>query len=445
MADKPIEEMTPEELEEYEKTLSHELKLREVKEMKAKLEEMKKLEEEKAREAELSVLKEKWEEEFYAEHPEFRPTSKIENTRSDVKNGATSPMQLYFNGYFERNKVVTSETGYERKLEMNSPDMQFQLVNSGKFDVVGFNALFENTDSDTGCEDDVSAWSPEDVYARIVWNTFVAKADLMKIAVKGLAINPGDGLSVQIRVYGAFGSPVEKAACECGSCASISFTTYTLTLKQYNLEAIVCDKDIFDAGSIVMDSYIQSMSDSWAAWADYMIYSELKTATPGLTKTLAHAVSATPSVGGSCCTDTSLVELYDAIRTAKASMKEGTSPYKPDYIIMSPSVAAIFGRMQTPTAPGWIHDVVFDEDGNLKKICGLKVIEYARATSASSTSGAVLAIIVDSRRAVGAVFGQNPKMYKFFQTNCNSYRIDWWAYFAVGELDTNAICHIKNP
>lgn len=101
--------------------------------------------------------------------------------------------------------------------------------------------------------------------------------------------------------------------------------------------------------------------------------------------------------------------------------------------------------MQTPTPILGMGDIAFDEDGRLKKIAGLKVIEYCGANTCSSVTDAVVAIIIDSRRAVGAVFGERPKTYKFFQSNCNSYRIDQWAYFAVGELDVKAIAHIVNP
>lgn len=447
---KPIEEMTPEELEEYENTLNKELKIRELKEKQTKLEEAKKAEAEKQKQEEQSVLKDKWENEFYEEHPEYKPKPKIENG-GETKDDKESPMQIYYNDYFERNKTVESNSGYTYDLDKGAKDIQFQLVNSGKPGVASFDKLFENTDSDSGCDDVVSAWSPADVYARVVWNTMVCKADLFKLCVKGLAINPGEGLSVQIRTYGAFGDPSELGACECASCSSISFSTYSLTLKQYNLEGIICDKDIWDVGNVLMDAYLDSMSDSWSRWFDEQIYSELETATPGFTETLSSALSCTAGLSGSCCTDSSLLDLYDAIRSMKAEMKEGTGDdpahiYKPDYLIISPTVASIFGRMQEPSSPfAGLGDVKFNDDGDLTKIAGLKVVEYCGANSCTDTSSEVVAIVIDSRRAVGAVFGQRPKMYKFFQTNCNSYRIDWWAYFAVGELDTNAIGHIVNP
>jgi len=102
--------------------------------------------------------------------------------------------------------------------------------------------------------------------------------------------------------------------------------------------------------------------------------------------------------------------------------------------------------MQVPAVQAWAERIIkIDDDGRLVRFNGLKVIEYCGANACSTATDTVFAVIIDSRRAVGAVFGERPKMYKFFQTNCNSYRIDWWSFFAVGELDTSAIAHIVNP
>lgn len=445
MTDKPLEEMSKEELEAYEKALNKELKIKDLKDKSKQLAEAKQKEENDAKELAEQTLKDNWEKEFYEQHPEYRPQPKI-------KQGGEQPQtpnknETYINIYYEKHKTVRTPSKYERELKKDN-DVLFQCYKAQHWTEVGFDELFANTDSDTGCEDDVSDWSPDDVYAKIVWNTFVCKADLFKLAVKGLAINPGDGLGVQIRAYGAFGDPSELASCECASCASISFSTYPLTLKQYNLEAIICDKDIWDVGGLLMSSYLDAMSDSWARWFDAQIYSELETATPGTTETLPNALSCTPAVNGSCCTDTSLLELYNAVHALVASMREGTGlagPYDPDWLIISPTVAAIFKRMQTPTPMPWMADVKFDESGRLTRLAGLNVVEFCGANTCTDASGQEVAIVIDSRRAVGAVFGQRPKTYKFFQSNCNSYRIDQWAYFAVGELDTDAIGHVVNP
>lgn len=446
--DKPLEEMSKEELEAYEEKLDKDLKMRELKKKEQELKLQVEQETKEKADKQKELMKNEVLEELYKEHPEYKPDEKItvdapEKTNAGEENG----LQVYYNDYNKRYENLETRSGYDNTLK-SGKDTLFQVYKGQRWQEAGIGELFINTDSDSGCEDDVSDWSPDDVYSKIIWETFVCKADLFRIAVKGISINPGDGLGVQIRAYGAFGDPQEKGSCECGSCASISFSTYSLTLKQYNLEAIVCDRDIWDVGGRLMDAYLKSMSDSWARWFDEQIYAELESATPGTDEELPAALACTPSISGSCCTDASLVNLYNAVHNVVASMREGTGlsgPQEPDYLLISPTVAGIFKRMQTPTPMPWMNDVSFDESGRLKKINGLKVIEYCGANSCCTTSDEVVAIIINSKRAVGAVFGARPKTYKFFQSNCNSYRIDQWAYFAVGELDTDAIAHITNP
>lgn len=352
-------------------------------------------------------------------------------------------LQTAYQNWTKHNETLLSRSGYDNNLKDTLKNVKFQVRENQMWKEAGFNKLFSNTDSDTGCEDIVASWSPADVYSKAIWGAAVCKADLFQICVKGISINPGQGLKAQIRTYGSFGDPTSLGSCECASCASISFSTYTLTLKQYNLEAIVCEKDVWDVGTALSDSYIKAMSDSWARWFDEQIYYELRTASAGNVETLGTALSCSPSIGGSCCTDTSLIEMYNAVNKLIADIREAS--YNPDYIIISPTVAAIFKRMQTPNSPFALQDVKFDEDGRVKRISGLKAIEYCGATSCTNASGSVVAIIVDSSRAVGAVFGQRPKLYKFFQSNCNSVRLDMWSFFACGELDLAAIGQIKNP
>lgn len=445
---KKIEDMTPEELTEYEVELNRKLKLREMAEKQKQIAEAEAAEAKEAKDAKDAAkaqLKIEIAEELFIERPELRPVEKIPTEDGETKGDEDNAMVNFYNAY--RKKHTTFETGSKYEHESSLADNErFQIYRDQRWQETGTDSLFLNTDSDDGCGDEVGDWSPDDVYAKVIWETFVCTADLLRICVKGISINPGDGLGVQIRAFGAFQSPVARNACQCASCASITFSTYSLTLVQYNLEAVICDKDIFDVGNILMDAYLIAMANSWAAFFDAQIYAALiAAAASGATETLPAAVNCTPLISGSCCTDAALVNIYNAVHAAVAAMREGTSPYNPDYLILSPTIAAIFKRMQSPTPMPWMGDVSFDGSGRLKSMGGLKVIEYCGANSCATTSGMKVAVIVDSRRAVGAVFGQRPKLYKFFQSNCNSYRLDQWAYMAFGTLDLNAIAHIVNP
>lgn len=439
------EDMSVEELEAYEQTLLKEKKLSDLKKIKTDLDAEKAEKARLLKEVEDVKNKETWQEEYFTAHPEHRPVAKIpDGGESNNEGEPESDILKYYNSYKKRNDEFESRSQYVQKRD-EADKTRFQIYEDQQWKECGLDGLWGNTSSDSGCDDSIGDWSPDDVYAKAVWETFVCTADLLKICVKGISINPGNGLGVQIRAFGSFGDPTSLGACECASCASITFTTYSLTLAQYNLEAIVCDKDIWDVGSILMDSYLKSMANSWAQWFDKSIYAELETAAAGTTETLTTAIDCTPEMSGSCCSDVALLELYNAMHALVASMREGANPYNPDYILISPTVAAIFKRMQTPTPMPWMGDIRFDDEGRLKKWAGLKVIEYCGANSCTDLAEEVVAIAIDSRRAVGCVFGQRPKTYKFFQTNCNSYRIDQWAYVAFGELDLNAIGHVINP
>lgn len=443
---KDYEDMSLEELKKLQEERQKQDYISNLKEWDNKEEQkQKKLQEEAAKKHDEEVI-----ENFLSAHPEYqKPTdNKLGQEQGERKGKEVSSLEKYYNGYYEREHKFGTGTIKIDKV----PQVDLQTRKGDGFVNVGWNAIFkdgydifQNAYDDSGCDDDVSSWSPADVYAKMVWNTWICKADLFRVAVKGLAINPGQGLSVQIRKYGSFGDPSELNACECASCASITFSTYSLTLKQYNLEGIVCDKDIWDVGGVLMDSYIDAMSDSWARWFDEQIYSELESASPGHTETLGTAISCTPGFTGSCCSDNSLTNLYHAVMNIIATMREATEPTNPDYMIISPTVASIFKRMQEPSRVLGNNEISFDSQGRLTKLGGLNVIEYCGANSCTDKSAEVVAVVIDSRRAVGAVFGQKPKMYKKFVQECNSYQIDWWSYFAVGELDTNCIAHIVNP
>ena len=315
---------------------------------------------------------------------------------------------------------------------------KFQNYESGKW-------LFENSDADTGCELDASSWSPADIYSTIVWNTAVCSADLLSIAVPGLSIASGDGLTCQIRKYGQFPAPTALKACECATCASITFSTYSLKLARYNTETMICNLDIWDVGQVLADSLIQSMADSWKAFFDTSIYGKLIGANAGIKADLDNPLSSTPSLSGSCCIDPSLYDLYNKIHEVVDGAKEGVSPTYFDTLIVSPSVLGIFKRMAIPSPLYWMADLQTDGAGNLTKIGGLNVVSYCGANTVTDASSAIVAVIIDSKRAIGACFGMQPSMKKQYIQGCDAWQVDYECYFACEALDLTKIAFIQNP
>jgi len=356
-------------------------------------------------------------------------------------------------GYLEKNPPTPKlkEQDPESTNDPNPHSEYFKkFIDKSGYDFVSYEDAamlnYEFTSSDTGCDTDIGDWSPADTYVSMVWHAMYCKADLMKICVPGLDIDKGDGLTVQIRTIGKFGAPTEAASCECVSCTSNSLSTWSLTLKQYGLVTEICEKDVWDAGEIYRSKMIEALGLRWAEFFDATIYSELETATPGTTETLAAAMNCSPSTVGSCCSDASLVNFYHAINNLTASLREGATPYDPDYIIISPTVGNILKRMQTPSVQPWASSIVkIDSDGKIASFNGLKVIEYCGANSCTDLSTEVVAILIDSSRAVGSAFGQRPKLYQDFSVDCNSTTVAMWAFWACAELDTGAIGHVINP
>lgn len=318
----------------------------------------------------------------------------------------------------------------------------------GNYDFDGWyekQTMFNYSDSDSGCETIVSSWSPADTYAAVVWQQVMGEGDLFRICVKGINIDAGDGLQCQIRTIGSYGAPTEAASCECVSCVSAPLDTYQLDIKQYGLVTELCGKDIFDIGEKYPRAAAKAMGLSYVKLFDSLIWAAVRGASPTVSVDLAATLVCTPSiVSTECCSDASLLNFYNAFNQAIADMRE--DQYKPDWMVLSPSVAAILKRMQQPAVQAWANQIIkIDADGKLASFNGIKCIEYWAATACSTATDTVFAVIVDSKRAVGAAFGERPRLEKDRNIECNSWTYAMWCYFACATLDSNAIAHIKSP
>lgn len=403
-----------------------EMSLEELKELKAKREKEKlveafKLDEVEKLKARDAAIVEEAIAKYKAENPEpdvklsITPTTELAATKAEWDGTFIDPK--FAVEYAKRNKLNIIEYSNE---EWTMP-------------------YYEHTNSDSGCDDTLTAWIPADVYANVIWTGMYEKADLLSICVKGIDVKAGDGLSIQIRTIGKRTAPSSAAACECISCVSQTFSSYSLTVGRYADYAVLCGLDEFSVGARYASSVIDSMRKSWAELFNSTIYSELETASPGNSQTLAAVLSGhTPS--GSCCT---VSDLYASLIALEADMRE--DDYSPDTIILSPSVAAYFKFPDGLNFPPWVYKAAVIKDGRLASLDGMRVIEYSGANSVCTTASEVMAIMIDSSRAVGCVFGKRPKLEKERDIECDSVKLVMNCYFGCSELDTNAIGQILNP
>jgi hypothetical protein len=295
---------------------------------------------------------------------------------------------------------------------------------------------YEFTDSDTGCSNDVSAWTPDEVFSNLIWSAFYCKGYLAgKVTVRGVDFARGKGDTVSIRMRSKRTAQGPLDPCECLSCVSSSFTKVSLKLDSYGDLAEICELDLQLAGDVVKDGIIEDMSDALAEQVDLEIYNQLITAAAGYTDTLDSCCS-DPSLD-SCCFDT--LGLYNAIVKMEASMREGG--VRPDFIILAPSVAAHFKYKEAAHMQG----LQISFSGNeLSKIGNMSVIEFPCANTCDGAAG-VVAVLIDSRRAVGEGWGMKPKLEQDRNIDCDSTTVAIHMYVGIDELDVNAIGLISAP
>ena len=291
-------------------------------------------------------------------------------------------------------------------------------------------------DSDSGCENDVSAWTPAETFSSLIWSAFYCKGYLAgRVTVRGVdfARGAGDTVSIRLRSKRSAQGPLDP--CECLSCVSQTFTKVSLKLDSYGDLAEICELDLQLAGDAVKDGILEDMASGLAEAVDVEIYAQLLSASASHVH-LKECCSG-PS-NDSCCMQT--VNIYDAIVTVEAQMRE--SGYHPDFIILAPTVAAYFKYREAVSSKG----LQISMNGNeLSKIGNLSVIEFPCANACSTVTDYTIAIVLDSSRAVGEGWGMKPKMEQDRNIDCDSTTVAIHMYVGIDELDAGAIYHIKTP
>jgi len=304
------------------------------------------------------------------------------------------------------------------------------------------------TDSDSGCADDVDAWTPADYYCDMIWHGKITYGYLSgKITVQGCQLKNGDGGVAQIRLISARNSATTLSmsqGCTCISCVSNTWSTYTATTDVIGDYAVICDIDEFRAGDVLKPSVIESMSRGIAHNIDWQIYNELLTvATPGQTVTLPQALDCDGGAAtGSCCSVAGA--LFDNIIRLEALMRGGNYFDTEDpYLLIHPTIAAVLKYKDGIQSPPWFQSQMTVQDGVLTKIGSIRVIEFPMSEACTASSGVTIGIMIDPARAVSEIYGKKP----FFKMDddpieCLSTKIVAGVYVAIDDLDANAIGHI---
>jgi len=304
---------------------------------------------------------------------------------------------------------------------------------------------FAFTDADTGCSDDVSAWSPADVYCDLIWQAVNCGRQLAGvITMRGCDINAGNGLSVQIKTINASSIGSALGSCECSSCASNVFATHTLTLARYDVYKVICELDIFDVGDSLKSAIIESMSQAYITGLDALIWTAISGATPGYTETSDTSFTCDPAEPTTTCCRYG-ANLYKEIIQLEARMRAAGYGKDGFYAIMHPRVALYMKYKEGVNPPPWVNNISM-EGNKLAKIGEIKVIEYCGATACTNTDDAPIVVLLDPKRAVGEAYGKRPHLLTDKDPiECDSTKLVMRTYVAISALDTGAIGHVVNP
>jgi hypothetical protein len=125
----------------------------------------------------------------------------------------------------------------------------------------------------------------------------------------------------------------------------------------------------------------------------------------------------------------------------EADMREGG--YRPNYLIVAPSIAAHFKYKEAASMAGM--PIRFGSDGGLLSIGNMEVIEFPCANTCVTDAEAVVAVLLDSSKAVSEAWGKRPEIEQDRNIDCDSTTVAIHMYIGIDELDDNAIGLISAP
>jgi len=304
---------------------------------------------------------------------------------------------------------------------------------------------FEELSDDTTHGD----WIPDDVYADWIMEASVCYGFLSgEVTAMSYDMQAGNGQSIQVPYVPARtaqrGTSLNKD-CGCLSAASSTVGTYPITVYKGGDYDLLCDFAMWQAKPSFRAAQMKEMAKGLAKFRDDEILDALyavptqrqDVGSHGTYVTLAKKCSVYGSRGSNCCA--TIGNLYDSIVSVAAELR-GLAK-EPDTVIMSPTVAAKLYMRDYMYPPAMLINY---ENGRLTSVAGLRVIETCGATSCMA-SAVTMAIVLDSKRAIGEAWGKRPTFETDRVPECDQTKLVVWEYWGTAVMDQNAVGHIINP
>ena len=313
---------------------------------------------------------------------------------------------------------------------------------------------FIAVDSDADCDDDVHAWECEDCFVDSIMYAVICKSDILgKVGHRVFAHDKGCGGQIQVKTINIpspstdWGYPATLSPCECLTCVTNAFSTYTIQIKKYGDYRVICNADEILAGDL-QGPVMQTMAIRLAERIDHEIVTNL------LAAANVYGVNLGVSCGSAtrttnCCEWT--IDLWDAIMELEGDMRAGGYFGNSDPVLLiNPDVAVYLKYRNGLSIPPWMIGSIQMDGTTITKIGNIKVIETchmnACSTDGGATDGGAMALLIDPDRAFAEVWAQKPKFRTDYDPiECDSTKLVVFAYGAFDVLDPGAIGVISNP
>lgn len=303
---------------------------------------------------------------------------------------------------------------------------------------------------------ETTSWIPIDSYADLILEGVVCYGQLSGVIT---AINHDftgcQGKIIQVRsVPARTGQDLGDVVgiTDCFSATSSTLATHSITLGVLGDYDLMGEFTLFQTCGNMKAAILNEMSKGIAKLLDTKILTACLTGhgVPSVSQSLTSALYCfkgfpnwevkpgghASAIWGNAC------DIYDKIMHSVGSMRNAA--YNPDYLIINPNVAAFLKI----NYDNHMLDALIDYDkatGVLTRVGGLKVIECCNFPACQTTSGATMAMIIDSSRAVGEAWGKRPTYTEVYEPECLYYKEVISCFWGTSSLDPLAICHIRNP
>jgi len=252
------------------------------------------------------------------------------------------------------------------------------------------------------------------------------------------------GNTVRVRSFPRRAAQGPFTNCGCLTLTSSTMGYKDITVYAYGDADTMCGYSLWKASGPVKEGILNEMAKGLAYARDQALITAM------LNVNLVSGVLQHFSVTSTVCTQkysrvsqyccTFKYNLYNSIVSLVAHMRADCED--PDTIIINPTVAKWLYFKDTAYPPPTMIEY---KDGKLFTVAGLKVVETPAAPECVSTSGATQAIVINSRRCLGEVWGMHPKFEEERVPYCDVYRESVWMYWGCSVISVGAMGHIRNP